>query len=710
MRILPVAALLFIAMGFMATKHSRATFQSHFVKSLDRELQLSISGLTGKLNAFKSSVQAIANNSLIVNSLVDTETRSAYLPIFFNKLQIVGSRNGDIIFTDYKGRLLAANKPGLQVKDLAKYSSVFQGGEYLHIGVTGLDFAVPVIYNGNTEGMIIVRYNHAQLANLLSNGATLHAAIIYKGVDILHSSDKELTQLFKSGINKSNWIERRAQVPQYSNIGIVIAAPEESVLAGLYEIEGFIYFIIFASLTILSLGIFLTIFLTSRELQQFMNQVRSFGHASDLDRKIQPSGFAEIHALTTSFNSMLQRLQNAVVSQTDLKAEVANRKKVEIKLREREERTNAIVENILEGVITIDGQGVIEMCNPAASQIFGYTQDQIVGKNFRTLTPSRDTAKDSGYIRNYVATGQKKALGLCRQVIGLRSDGESFFMELTMSPMVVGDRNMFTCVVRDITEQRRVENLKNEFVSIVSHELRTPLTALVGSLALVSTGVVGTIPDKAKNLISIAHNNAKRLTQLVNDILDIEKIESGKMEYNFDELDMVEVANLVLKENQPYGDKYDVSLRLECDVDQAFIRADQNRLIQVFNNLLSNAIKFSPAGDEVVLKLEPQDDLIRCTVIDNGDGIPEEMKQKIFEKFTQIDSSDSRSNEGTGLGLGIASSIVASHDSILKVKSELGYGSTFYFDMRMVEGRSNEAAHASISAHEIDQPKEKDVA
>ncbi|MBL4630742.1 MAG: PAS domain S-box protein [Paraglaciecola sp.] len=536
-RILPVAAIVFIAMGFMATKHSRATFQSHYVETLDRELQLNISKLTDKLNGFRSSVQAIAKNSLIVNSLVDIETRRTYLPIFFNKLQIAGSRHGDIIFTDYKGRLLAANKPRLQVKDLSKYELVFQGGEYLHIDATGLDFAVPVIYNGNTEGIIIVRYDHDQLASLLSNGASLHAALIHKGQDILHSSGAELTQLFRSKTNNSNWIERRAQVPQYPSIGIVIAAPEETVLAGLYEIEGFIYFIIFASLTILSIGIFLAIFMTSRQLRQFMDQVRRVGHASDLDRKISPSGFAEIHALTTAFNSMLQRLQNAVVSQADLTAEVANRKQAEVRLREREERTNAIVENILEGVITIDGDSNIEMCNPAASQIFGYTQDQIVGKNFRILMPSTSSVSDSGYIRNYVATGKKKALGLCRQVIGLRSNGERFFMELTMSPMRVGDRNMFTCVVRDITEQKRVEDLKNEFVSIVSHELRTPLTALVGSLALVSTGVVGAIPDKAKNLISIAHNNATRLTQLVNDILDVEKIESGKMEYNFEDLE-----------------------------------------------------------------------------------------------------------------------------------------------------------------------------
>lgn len=688
-RILPVATILFIAMGYMSSRLAENSFRHHFEQTLDQELRLSVSALADKLDTFKASVHAVASNSLIVNSLVDVESRHAYLPMFFNHLQIAGSPEGDIVFTDYKGRILAANKPSLRAINITPFKSVFKGREFLQINAQGLTFAVPVFYNRNSEGMIVVRYNPVQTARLLSHGSPLHAALIYKGNAILYSSSPEFSKLFKSRANRANWIERHKLVPSYSNISMVIAAPKETVLAGLYRIEKFMYAVIALSLLALSCSIFLVVFLTSRQLKHFMKQVRSFGHASDLDRRVKPSGFSEIHALGKSFNAMLQRLQQAVVSQTDLEVEITMRQTIEERLRDREEHTRAIVENVLEGIITCDDKGIIESFNPAASKIFEYDPEQVIGRNVKILMSDPDRRRHDNYIKNHNKTSRSKIIGKDREVTGLRSNGERFPMELIISPMLVGNRRMFTSVVRDITERKRVDTMKNEFVSTVSHELRTPLTALVGSLGLIEHGALGTLPEKAGKLISIASGNAKRLTTLVNDILDIQKIEAGKMEFSFEVVEMVELAHLVLSENEPYAQKHDITFRLDCDLPQAIIKADKNRMIQVFNNLLSNAAKFSAAGEEVILRIKQKGSRFEFSVIDHGTGIPDDKKKAIFEKFTQLDGSNTRQTIGTGLGLGIASAIVEIHGCEIKLESQLGKGSTFYFDLPGILANTN---------------------
>ena len=234
--------------------------------------------------------------------------------------------------------------------------------------------------------------------------------------------------------------------------------------------------------------------------------------------------------------------------------------------------------------------------------------------------------------------------------------------------------------VQDITERKNVERMKTEFISTVSHELRTPLTSIRGSLGLLAGGVAGVIPDQAKSLIDIAQKNSERLILLVNDILDMEKIESGKMHFNLVPVDLSPLIQQVILSNRGYGEQYKVTYEFESSEKLPQILVDSDRFMQIMANFLSNAAKFSPAGSVISIHALVKADQVRINVTDMGSGIPDTFKDKIFNKFSQADSSDTRSKGGTGLGLSITKALVDSMGGKIGFTSKPGKGSTFYVE------------------------------
>jgi len=212
--------------------------------------------------------------------------------------------------------------------------------------------------------------------------------------------------------------------------------------------------------------------------------------------------------------------------------------------------------------------------------------------------------------------------------------------------------------LRHATERKRLERLKDEFVSTVSHELRTPLTSITGSLGLLMGNAAGNLSDPVRRLVAIAHTNSQRLVRLVNDILDIEKMEAGQVAFNFSRVEVRPLVAQAIEANRGFAEGYGVRVRLEDADTAADVRADPDRLLQVVTNLLSNAIKFSPADREVVVAVEKGPDMVRLTVRDHGPGIPLDFRPLIFEKFAQADAGDARQKGGTGLGLSIVKQIV----------------------------------------------------
>ena len=233
----------------------------------------------------------------------------------------------------------------------------------------------------------------------------------------------------------------------------------------------------------------------------------------------------------------------------------------------------------------------------------------------------------------------------------------------------------------DISEHKKVERMKSEFVATVSHELRTPLTAIRGSLGLISGGALGGLPEKASELVALAARNSERLLHLINDILDVEKIESGKLEFKVERLSLASLLRQSIEVNAPYATQYGVSLHLSVENDALVVQVDPHRFLQVMDNLLSNAIKFSPKAGSVEIRAAAQGARVRVSVADHGPGIPEEFRQRIFQKFSQADSSSTRQNGGTGLGLSIAKALVERFGGQLQFASVVGEGSTFFFEL-----------------------------
>ncbi len=334
----------------------------------------------------------------------------------------------------------------------------------------------------------------------------------------------------------------------------------------------------------------------------------------------------------------------------------------------------AIFESVADAIFTLDQDGIIQNFNPAAMRLFDYAAVELAGMPVRELVPALEPHL------NDAARGG----ALDSNLEGRRKNGVRFPLEAGVSPMRMADHTLFTVVMRDISERRHMERLKNEFISTVSHELRTPLTSIRGALGLVLGKASDGLSPKAKQLLDTATRNSERLTLLINDILDLEKIESGRLEFVFTALDLVAVTRQAIAANDGYAAQHQVSLRLAAAPDQALISGDEHRLLQVFANLISNAVKFSPPGGSVEIRIERRFDHWRVAVRDHGRGIPDAFRQHIFQRFAQADASDTREKGGTGLGLSITKAIVERHDGEVDYTSVPG-DTEFFFTLPATE-------------------------
>jgi signal transduction histidine kinase len=267
-----------------------------------------------------------------------------------------------------------------------------------------------------------------------------------------------------------------------------------------------------------------------------------------------------------------------------------------------------------------------------------------------------------------------------RQEYEFSLNGQVYWEEARIIPV---SQEEILLVVRDISERRRVDRLKDDFIAIVSHELRTPLTAIRGALGILDAGVLQDRPDKAQHLLKMALANTERLIRLVNDILDLERLTSGRVELVKEVCPVSALMTAALEGLEAIALEAAVEIYLEPLELNLWVAPDA--IVQTLTNLLSNAIKFSTAGDAVYLKAElTATDQVLFTVQDQGRGIPADRLQTIFERFKQVDVSDSRQKGGTGLGLAICKSIIEQHGGRIWAESVLGQGSCFYFTLPII--------------------------
>lgn len=344
-------------------------------------------------------------------------------------------------------------------------------------------------------------------------------------------------------------------------------------------------------------------------------------------------------------------------------------------------RQETIFDSAKDGMIVINPSGSIESLNPAAAAMFGHDPDALLRRDIGVLF---EVAPDRGRVESFLrrlGANRRETYGQVQEFVGRRVDMSTFPVEVTIGPVRLVETTLFLAVIRDISERREVERMKNEFVATVGHELRTPLTSIAGSLGLIEGGAAGDLPPKAARLVEIAHSNATRLVRLINDILDIEKIEAGRMQFDVRPLELAPLLQRAAQQSTGFAAEFEVEIDVVPVPAGAGVLADEDRLMQVLTNLLSNAIKFSPPGGFVSLSVAPLDRRYRISIEDRGSGIPDSFRGRIFGKFAQADGSDTRQKGGTGLGLSIVREIVLQLGGSISFDSTEGQGTVFHVDL-----------------------------
>jgi PAS domain S-box-containing protein len=349
----------------------------------------------------------------------------------------------------------------------------------------------------------------------------------------------------------------------------------------------------------------------------------------------------------------------------------------EKRVTELNRQKESILNTVADGILGTDQHGRVTFANPAAAQMLGTTPTALTGRFVHAIVHEDIYGSPTACASHcYIRRGLFAKDGTHGQDIFYRPDGSSFPVEFTLTPMQVhGSVTGSVLNFRDVSQRQALDRMKDEFISTVSHELRTPLTSIRGSLGLLSTGLLGEVNEKAANLLRIAVNNSDRLVRLINDILDLERMESGRAPLSFRACSLSELSQQAIEAVTPVADSASVKLVLRSSTID-FV-ADPDRLLQVMTNLLSNAIKFSPPDSTVTVTIEKSTEGVSINVADEGRGIPEDKLETIFDRFQQVDASDSRQKGGTGLGLAICRTIVEQHGGRIWAEQNSLRGATF---------------------------------
>ncbi|MFN6559083.1 MAG: response regulator [Nostoc sp. ChiSLP01] len=378
-----------------------------------------------------------------------------------------------------------------------------------------------------------------------------------------------------------------------------------------------------------------------------------------------------------------ERTAELIAVNQQLQSQLDERQQTQEELHFSQARFARILDIADDAIISINGFQCITLFNQGAEKIFGYSAQEVIGQKLDLLLPQRFCNVHRQHVVDFgKSPNVARRMGERREIYGRRKDGTEFPAEASISKIEMIEETFYTVILRDITERKQIERMKDEFISVVSHELRTPLTSIHGSLGMLTSGLLPTDSEQGKRLLQIATDSTERLVRLINDILDIERIESGKAKMEPTICNIAEIIAQAVNVMQSLADKAGVKLVISDVSGQVW--ADCDRIVQTLTNLLSNAIKFSSPGSTVWLQIQQQDDEVLLIVKDTGRGIPADKLESIFERFQQVDSSDSRNHDGTGLGLAICKSIMQQHGGRIWAESVLGEGSTFYVTLPLI--------------------------
>ncbi|HEX5164429.1 MAG TPA: ATP-binding protein [Thermomicrobiales bacterium] len=412
------------------------------------------------------------------------------------------------------------------------------------------------------------------------------------------------------------------------------------------------------SLVILGLALWVTIVLLRalRELQATVGEVTEAVNRGEGERRVPRLTAREFDDLGQSVNQMLDSL-SANIAEANL----------------QRQRTAAIVDSASEGIVVVDAAGVVTNINPAAARMFETTIDEALSM----------PAVDLGFFseQEIGEIFEQPQDGSVRPVVRRRGDRVLSAAVATLQSNAGEPSSGLVWVLRDVTELAQIDEMKSEFISIVSHELRTPLTAIKGFTDLIIEGEVGEISEQQREFLEIVQSNSDRLVALINDMLDISRIESGRITLNLEGVDVPAAVEHAVVALRPLVEDKQLQIQTELVEDPATIIADRTRLQQILTNLISNACKYTLPGGWITVRSEALDGQIALSVSDTGIGIPPEALPHIFSKFYRVDQPQTRDVGGTGLGLAITKSLVEMHGGRIQIASRAGLGTTVRFTL-----------------------------
>ena len=405
--------------------------------------------------------------------------------------------------------------------------------------------------------------------------------------------------------------------------------------------------------------------------------------------------------------------------------DISQQKQSQQLIEKQEERLRSIFDNAIGCMITIDEKGIVDDFNAASEKLFGYSRKEVVGQNVKMLMPKSFALEHDHYLDAYKNTGIKKIIGVGREVVARSKSGKEIPVHLSVGEMTLDGKRYFIGTLQDITEQKAAQNLiseqnnrlleekervevamqaKDNFLATMSHEIRTPINGVIGMLGLLKHTE---LTQEQLSKIDIAQSSADNLLTVINDILDFSKIEAGKLD--FENIDFNLRSHLGDFAKQMSFRAEEKSLELILDLSQCHhdnVIGDPGRVRQIFTNLVSNATKFTEQG-EIVIKvatdaIEKDKVKLKCSISDTGIGIPNEKIGDLFDSFTQVDSSTTRKYGGTGLGLSICKKLCQMMNGSIWVKSELGKGTRFHFEIILGKGNSLPKALPRTNLHGIE--------
>lgn len=362
------------------------------------------------------------------------------------------------------------------------------------------------------------------------------------------------------------------------------------------------------------------------------------------------------------------------------------------KAQDAQKQVTLIIESSPYGVIMCNDDGEMTMVNKQIEEYFGYSRKELLGQKVEFLIPERYHHNHVKHRHNYNVNPMPRSMGQGRELLGKRKDGSEFNVEITLNKITIHGEAFVLATMLDVTERKEAQrkmqeaaDMKSEFASIVSHELRTPLTAIKESISMVFQGVFGELNEKQKQFLSLSKRNVDRLSSLINDVLDYQKLTDGKMQFYIEQNDMNAVIVETVEVMKPHARQKNIPIIVELQDDLPLAYFDHNKVIQVLSNLINNAIKFTDKGS-IVVKSYAEDNTVHVEVQDSGMGIQEEDMSRLFQSFEQFGGSE-RKVGGTGLGLAICQQLIVAQNGKIWAESKWGEGSVFHFVMPVKERR-----------------------